>query len=168
MSDRAASRRSGPAWLAVGLLGLVVLLVVATTLLALRVRAEQRTVTARAQAMHAARLEAVNLVTLDYRHLDTDLANVLAGATGDFHDQYAKGAEQVKRVVTANQVTSTGSILESGVVSGDPDSVTILVVVDSTVRNKADQKGQPRHYRMKLEMLRQGSRWRASSLEFVA
>lgn len=168
MSDGASLRRSREAILTVALLIVAVLLVVAATLLALRVRSDQRADAARAEALHAARQEAVNLVTLDYRHVDGDVTSVLAGATGDFREQYAKGATQVKKVVTANQVRSTGSALEAGIVSSDPDSVTVLVVVDSTVRNKADQTGQPRHYRMQLQMVRQGSTWRASSLEFVS
>jgi Mce-associated membrane protein len=161
-------RRPRRALVTVALLVVVVLLVAVATFLGLRVRHDQHAAAARAQALHAARQESVNLVTLDYQHLDADIGNVLSGATGDFHDQYAKGVGQVRRVVTANQVRSTGTVLEAGIVSSDPDSATVLVVVDNLVRNKADQKGQQRHYRMQLQMAREHGRWRASGLEFVS
>lgn len=146
----------------------IVALAAASLLLGRQLRHAQPTDARRDQATHAARLEAINLVTLDYRHIDTDVDNVLAGATGDFRDQYAKDKVKVKDVVIKNEVTSTGNVLESGVVTSDPDSVTVLVVVDSTVHNKASKDAQVRHYRMQLEMSRQGGRWLTSSLEFIS
>jgi hypothetical protein len=43
----------------------------------------------------------------------------------------------------------------------------LLVVADSTVSNKATPTGQRRHYRMQLELRREGGRWLTSNLEFV-
>ncbi|MGB9378399.1 MAG: hypothetical protein WCB04_12895 [Mycobacteriales bacterium] len=167
MSDTTARWRSAQALLPVALLVLVAALVVAAVLLGLPLIKGHRADAARTEAMHAARQESINLVTLDFNRVDADIANVLAGATGDFRDQYSKDADRVKKVVKDNNVRSTGSVLESGVVTSDTDSVTVLVVVDSTVRNKANTKGQLRHYRMQLEMSRVGGHWRASSLQFV-
>ncbi len=149
------------------LIAAVVVLVAAAALLANVLLRAERADQARADAVHAARQQSVNLVTLDHRHIDTDIRNILSGSTGDFHDEYAKDADRVKDVVVKNEVRSTGTVLEAGVVSTDADSVTVLVVVDSVVRNKADQKGQVRHYRIQLEMSRQGSRWLARTLQFV-
>ncbi len=167
MSDDTGVRRVLPLAAAVLVLiaiGLAVLSVVFEN----RVRAAKHVRSAQQAAVHAARQVSVDLVTLDYRHVDTDVRNVLAGATGDFSDQYVKDAPKVKEVVTANQVSSTGNVLESGVVSGDTDSVTVLVVVDSVVRNKANQTGQLRHYRVQLEMSLLKGVWRARSLQFVS
>ncbi len=168
MGDTATPRRSARQFVPAVLLLAVVALVVSAVVLGLRLWEARSADTARSEALHAARQESVNLVTLDFNRVDTDIANVLAGATGDFRDQYAKDAERVKKVVTDNKVRSTGSVLEAGVVSADTDSVTVLVVVDSTVKNKANEKGQLRHYRMQLEMSREGGRWRARSLQFVS
>lgn len=152
---------------AMALVAVIVVLVAGAALLGNVVLRANRAEQARTDAMQAARQEAVNLVTLDHRHVDADVRNILAGSTGEFHDEYARDATRVKQIVTSNQVRSSGDILEAGVVTSDTDSATVLVVVDSTVRNKADQKGQLRHYRIQFEMSRQGSRWLARTLQFV-
>ncbi len=168
MSDTAARWRSSQHLFPAVLLVVVVALVVAAVVFGLRLWEARTAQDARTDALRAARQESINLVTLDHNRIDADIANVLAGATGDFHDQYAKDADRVKKVVKDNLVRSTGTVLEAGVVSADPDSVTVLVVVDSTVRNKANEKGQLRHYRMQLEMSESGGRWRARSLQFIS
>jgi len=169
MSTGATPRRSRQSTVLVVLLVVVALLVASTTFLALTLRADRQEVALRAEAVQAARQEAINLVSIDYTKLEAGIANVLAGATGDFREQYLKGATQVRKIVTDNQVRSTANVLEAGVVlPADPNSVTVLVVVDSTVRNKADQKGQLRHYRIQLQMAKDKGRWRASTLEFIS
>ncbi len=150
------------------LLVVAVLLIGTGAVLGARVVKARHADSARSAALHAARQEAVNLVALDYRHVDADVAGVLGGATGDFHDQYNRDASRVKDVVTANQVRSTGSVLEAGIVSSDAHAATVLVVIDSLVRNKANTTGVLRHYRMQLEMSLQKGHWQARSLQFVS
>jgi Mce-associated membrane protein len=41
------------------------------------------------------------------------------------------------------------------------------VVADSTVSNLNTKSPQPRHYRLQLDLVRQGSRWLTSDLQFV-
>ncbi|PZS35436.1 MAG: hypothetical protein DLM59_03010 [Pseudonocardiales bacterium] len=169
MSNGASLRRSRQPVLVVTLLVVIALLVAGATFLAFTVRVDRQQIAMQAQAVHAARQEAINLVTLDYTSLEADIANVLAGATGDFREQYRKGADQVRKIVTDNQVRSTADVLEAGIVlPADTRSVTVLVVVDSTVRNKADQKGQRRHYRIQLQMAKDKGGWRASTLDFIS
>lgn len=168
MTSDTARWRSAGRFLPAVLLLVVVALVIAAVVLGLRLWEARQAESVRTEAMQAARQESVNLYTLDYNTIDKNIANVLAGATGDFHDQYAKGAAQFKKAVTDNKVRSDATVLEAGVVSADTDSVTVLVVLDSTVRNNADQKGQLKHFRMQLEMSKVDGRWRARSLEFIS
>jgi Mce-associated membrane protein len=165
--DTAARSRRRTQIVAMALVAAIIVLVAAAGLLGNIVLRANRGQQASKDAVQAARQEAVNLVTLDHRHIDDDVRNILTGATGEFHDEYAKDATRVKQIVTTNQVRSSGSILEAGVVTSDADSATVLVVVDSMVRNKADEKGQLRHYRIQFEMSRQGTRWLARTLQFV-
>ena len=58
-------------------------------------------------------------------------------------------------------------MLDAGIVSDDADSARVLVVADSTVTNSADAKPSKRHYRMQLDLVRHGSRWLVSDLQFV-
>lgn len=121
----------------------------------------------RTAVLAAARQQAVNFTTLDYRRLDRDLGRVLAGATGHFRRQFEAGTKDLSALVTRNQAVSRGEVLDAGIVSDDTDSARVLVVADSTVTNIADRTPQKRHYRMQLDLVRQGSRWLVSDLQFV-
>jgi Mce-associated membrane protein len=109
----------------------------------------------------------VNFTTLDYRQLDRDLGRVLDGATGEFRSQFEAGTKDLSELVTANQAVSEGEVLEAGIVSDDADSARVLVVADSTVTNAAETEPQKRHYRLQLDLVRDGERWLVSDLQFV-
>jgi Mce-associated membrane protein len=149
--------------LAVVSVAAVVLAATTTSRLAASTDRDQR----RTAVLGAARQQAVNFTTLDYQHLDRDLRRVLRGSTGDFRSQFRSGTKDLSALVTENKATSQGEVLEAGIVSDDTDSARVLVVADSTVTNSADPKPQKRHYRMQLDLVREGSRWLVSDLQFV-
>jgi Mce-associated membrane protein len=121
----------------------------------------------RADVLHAARQETVNFTTLDYRHLDRDLGRVLRGSTGDFRKQFQAGSKSLTSLVTANKAVAKGEVLDAGLVSSDSDSAVVLVVADSTVTNTANPKGEQRHYRLQLSLVRHQGQWLVSDLTFV-
>ena len=121
----------------------------------------------RAEVLHAARQHTVNFTTLDYRHLDRDLGRVLDGSTGDFRKQFKAGTKNLTELVTANKAVAKGDVLDAGLVSSDSDSAVVLVVADSTVVNTASPKGEKRHYRLQLTLVRHQDRWLVSDLTFV-
>ena len=152
---------------------LAVLAVIAVAAVAVLVTATSRVSAAssrderRTAILSAARQQAVNFTTLDYRHLDRDLGRVLHGATGDFRTQFGSGTKDLTTLVTQNKAVSRGEVLDAGLVTDDPDSARVLVVADSTVTNAAQPKPAKRHYRMQLDMVRKGGRWLVSDLQFV-
>jgi Mce-associated membrane protein len=121
----------------------------------------------RADILQAARQETVNFTTLDYRHLDRDLGRVVGGSTGAFRKQFRAGTKNLTQLVTANKAVAKGSVLDAGLVSSDSDSAVVLVVADSTVINTASPKGELRHYRLQLSLVRQQGHWLVSDLTFV-
>jgi Mce-associated membrane protein len=121
----------------------------------------------RTEVLRAARQHAVNFTTLDYRRLDRDLGRVLDGATGEFRKQFEAGTKDLSELVTANQAVSEGEVLEAGIVTDDEDSARVLVVADSTVNNTGSEEPQRRHYRLQLDLVRDGDRWLVSDLQFV-
>lgn len=121
----------------------------------------------RTAVLQAARQQAVNFTTLDYRELARDLDRVLEGATGQFRSQFESGTEDLSELVTANEAVSEGEVLEAGIVSEDADSARVLVVADSTVTNTADPQPQKRHYRMQMDLVLERGRWLVSDLQFV-
>ena len=146
---------------------LVVAAAVASLVLAPRVSAAQDRGDRDQAILHAARQEAVDFTTLDYRQLDRDLGRVLDGATGSFRSEFQSGTKDLRSVVVAYHTVSTGTVLSAGLVSADADSARVLVVADSLVTNVKDTKGTPRHYRLQLDLVRQHGRWLTTDLQFV-
>jgi Mce-associated membrane protein len=151
----------------VGFSLLLVALLVVAGVLGRRVHGYGSQESSRQAALAAARQTAVDFTTLDYRHGKADLQRVMDGATGDFKEEFGNGFDQLSQVINKNQAVSQGQVLEAGLVESDADSARVLVVADSTVSNKATPTGQRRHYRMQLELRREGDRWLTSNLEFV-
>jgi Mce-associated membrane protein len=121
----------------------------------------------RSAVRQAAARHATDFLTLDYRHVTRDTARVLAGATGEFEQQYSRSLGQLRGLVRRNRSVSTGKVLSAGVVSSDADSARAIVVADSRVRNLATRRPQPRHYRLQIDLARVGERWLVTRLQFV-
>lgn len=159
--------RGRPGWV-VALLGVVVVaLVVGAAVLFPRwqdARAEQAGYD---EVLRAATAEVIAFTTLDYRDIDPSIDRVLAGATGQFRKQFKASREQLVALSKQNESVSEGQVLRAGVVSMDDDSARVIVVADSSVTNVNAPDPQPRHYRLQLDLVRQGDRWLTSGLEFV-
>lgn len=121
-----------------------------------------------AAVLDAARAEALAFTTLDHRSVEEDTARVLEGATGSFKRQFEASLDQLTELATQNESVSKGKVLSAGVVSADADSARVVVVADSTVSNVNTPSPQPRHYRIQMDLVRQGDQWLASDLEFVS
>ncbi|HEV7899310.1 MAG TPA: hypothetical protein VGP31_15870 [Planosporangium sp.] len=121
------------------------------------------------QALAAARQTTVNFVSVSAATVDRDLQRVTAGATGEFKDEFTRGAPQVRAAVVENNVDSRGSVLRTGLVSGDNDSAVVLVAVDVTVKNANAPQGRLSHYRIQVEESKdaKSGRWLVSRLQFV-
>jgi Mce-associated membrane protein len=121
-----------------------------------------------AAVLVAAKREALAFTTLDHRTVEEDTRRVLAGATGSFKKQFEASIEQLTELATQNESVSKGKVLSAGVVSADADSARVVVVADSSVSNVNTPAPQPRHYRIQMDLVRQGDEWLTSSLEFVS
>ncbi|WP_130335776.1 hypothetical protein [Micromonospora kangleipakensis] len=124
---------------------------------------------ARRDAVAAARQASVNFVSVSAASVDRDLQRIVAGATGDFRDEFTRGQAQVRTAVVENKVQSQGSVLRAGLVSGDRRHAVVLVAVDATVRNVKAPDGRPSHYRIQVDLVRDkdSGDWLVSRLQFV-
>jgi Mce-associated membrane protein len=170
-ADANASASTPPARAPVALivvLAVVLALLAAGALVgALKLRDQAQRDDARAAAVGAARQEALNLTSIDGQDIDADLKRVQDGATGGFGKDFATRSKDLKSVLTENAVVAEGHVIDAALVRGDLDTATVLVVVDSTVKNKAVPAGRANTYRMQLDLERHGSRWLTSALQFV-
>jgi len=163
----ASPTRRAPVLLLV-VLGVILALLAAGAIIgAVKLRDAERRDDARDAALGAARQEALNLTSIDGRDIDTDLSRVLNGATGAFAKDFSQRSKDLKTVLAENQVVAEGRVLDAALVRGDLDTATVLVVVDSNVKNKAAPAGRDNTYRMQLDLERHGSRWLTSALQFV-
>ncbi|QIG42970.1 hypothetical protein G5V58_09535 [Nocardioides anomalus] len=122
-----------------------------------------------ADVMAAANQEATAFVNISYEDAQSSIDAVMAGATGDFKEQYAQSTDALVDLLTQNKSVRTGKVLWTGVVAQDPDSATVIVATDGTVQNK--QTGPtPRAeiYRIQLQLVLEKGRWLTSDLQFVS
>jgi Mce-associated membrane protein len=116
----------------------------------------------------AARAETQAFLNVDYTNMDPLMAKVLAGATGSFKQQYAGARANLKASATTALARSTGKVRSVGVGDLTPKTAVVFVAADSQVTNKSTAgKAQPRYYRLKLTMVKQGDAWLTSDLQFV-
>ena len=85
-------------------------------------------------AARAARAEALNLATIDYRTARADLRRILDGATGKLRAQFAEQQPHFADVMRRDKSVSKGDILAVGVVPGFTSArAQVVVAADATV-----------------------------------
>jgi len=148
--------------LLVALVAAVVVLVRSAPAVDEDLTADQREVAA------AARTEALAFLTVDHRNMDPLVDAVLAGATGEFKEQYADQRARLVREAKRTGAISTGEVVALGVGDMDADSATVLVAANSDVsNNRTGEKPQTRYYRLRLDLVREGDRWLTNNVQFV-
>jgi Mce-associated membrane protein len=148
------------------LVALPVLAVLCLVLVGPAWRANQRE-TSRDAALQAARQEAINLVTVNWQSAPSDVAHVLGGATGPFHQEFELNADTFTDIVKKAQVMTTGQVMGAGLDQFAPDTARALVAVHSTVRNTQTPNGEDRDYRIAENLRLIGDRWLVERVEFV-
>ena len=159
----------GGRWAVGGLAVLLVVLLVAIGLVATSSGSVDEALTARQREVAAAaRAEALAFLTVDHEDMDPLIDAVLAGATGDFKEQYESQRDTLTREAVRTRATSTAEVVALGVGDQDEDSAAVLVAANSTVTNTSTgSEGQVRYYRLRLGLVREDDRWLTSSVQFV-
>lgn len=121
------------------------------------------------EALAAAKQTTVDFVSISAATVDADLQRIVAGATGDFKDEFTRGMPQVRAAVVENKVASTGNLLRAGLVSGDLDSAVVLVAIDASVKNTGAPDGRVSHYRIQVDLAvdPESGHWLVARLQFV-
>jgi Mce-associated membrane protein len=146
--------------------GLVVLLAVTGGVLWFGARSASAESATRAEALAAARQEAVNLTSQDYRTVDADLRRMVDGATGQLRADLEQRSAETKQVVVKNKAMARGVAVDAGLVVLDGAAATVVVAVDSTVSSTGAPAAN-RRYRFQLDLTRVGGRWLVANLTAV-
>ena len=159
----------GSRWLAGALaLVLVGLLVAIGLVVRSQGSTDEELTGAHREVARAARTEALAFLTVDHTDMEPLIEAVLAGATGDFKEQYESQRDKLTREAVRTEATSTAEVVALGVGELDDDSAVVLLAANSTVANKrTGNEGQVRYYRLRLDLVREGDLWLTSDVRFV-
>ena len=121
----------------------------------------------RASLVQMGRQGAINLTTIDYQHAEADVQRILDSSTGEFYDEFKSRSAAFVDVVKKAKSSSVGTVTEAGLESTNGSDGQVLVAV--TVKSSSDGKSeeQPRYWRMRLTVSRQGGTVKVSKVDFV-
>lgn len=113
-----------------------------------------------------ARQGAMDLTTIDYAHVDSDVQRILDSSTGKFRDDFQSRSRPFVDVVKQAQSKSEGTIAAAGLESLAGDSARVLVAVavkTTSAGNQSDTKA----WRMRIDVQKVGDSAKMSNVEFV-
>ncbi|MCV7401187.1 mammalian cell entry protein [Mycobacterium fragae] len=117
--------------------------------------------------VQVARQAAVNLTTINYTEVETDIKRILDSATGTFHDDFQNRSQPFVDVVKKVQSKSEGTVAEAGVLSENGDHAQVLVAVSVKTSIAAAPEQEPRRWRLRISVEKAGDSAKISNVEFV-
>jgi Mce-associated membrane protein len=122
-----------------------------------------------ADIIASASTEATAFVNISYDDAQSAIDAVMAGATGDFKDQYAQATDALVKLLTDNKSVRTGKVLWAGVVAQDPDSATVILATSGTVQNtQTGDESRAENYRIQMQLVFDKDKWLTNDLQFVS
>src|SRR5271170_157729 len=115
----------------------------------------------------AARQGVINLTSLDFNNAKEDVQRVLDSATGEFKDDFQRRAEEFESVVKDSKALAQGSVRATAVESMSKDSAVVLVLANERITNSAGAKDDPRAFRFRVTVVRDGDQLKISKVEYV-
>ena len=115
----------------------------------------------------AARQGVINLTSLDFNSAKEDVQRVLDSATGEFKDDFQRRADDFASVVKDSKAVTQGSVRATAVESMSKDSAVVLVLANERITNSAGAKDDPRAFRFRATVVRDGDQLKISKVEYV-
>ena len=149
--------------------GLIIVLVLAGLCGWLGYRAEQARDAERYRAMlvQVAKQGAVNLTTIDYENAESDVRRIIDSATGQFRDDFDMRSAAFIDVVKKAKSKSIGTVTEAGLESLNADGGKVLVSVTVKTVSNGKAEPEPRYWRMRMTMARDGQQAKVANVDFV-
>ena len=115
----------------------------------------------------AARQGVVTLMSLNFNNAKEDVQRIIDNTTGEFKKDFQGQSDAFIQVAQNSKVITEATVSAAAVQSMTKDTATVLVTVTTNVSNKASDKQDPRSWRLKVGMTRDGDRIKLSKVEFV-
>jgi Mce-associated membrane protein len=126
---------------------------------------EQRQRTA--ELMAAARQGVVTMMSLNFNSAQDDVKRIIDNTTGDFRRDFQGQADEFAKVAQASRVITEATVNATAVQSMTNDGGTVLVAVTTQVSNAASKEQEPRSWRLRVDMARDGGQLKLAKVEFV-
>lgn len=117
--------------------------------------------------VQVARQEAVNLTTINYTQVESDIKRILESATGTFLDDFQKRSQPFVDVIKKVQSKSEGTVAEAALTSKTDDEAQVLVAVSVKTSIAAAPEQEPRRWRLRITVQKTSDSAKVSNVEFV-
>ncbi len=168
--DAPKQRRPLKSLLAWGVTAVVVVaLVVAAVVLLLDQQSARERDDRRQAFVDTARQTVLNLTTIHPETAKEDVDRIIAGASGQFLEEFQGREDPFVGVVRDANVTTEGQVVEAGVENGSETSISanVLVAARTMVSSKEQPEPSPRDFRMRVTVSDVDGKLTASKVEFV-
>jgi Mce-associated membrane protein len=115
----------------------------------------------------AAKQGVINLTSLDFTKAKEDVQRVLDSSTGEFRDDFQRRADDFASVVQDSKAVTEGSVAATAVESMSKDSAVVLILANERITNSTGAKDEPRSFRFRVSVIRDGDQMKISKVEFV-
>lgn len=121
---------------------------------------------ARDEALRSGRELVTSVSSLDYHHVDADLARWLDASTGPLHDQLARTDATTKKSLADGGSVATGKVLDAALAELDEHAGTakLLASVEITIAKQGTAPATKRN-RFAAALTRTGQGWKLSALD---
>jgi Mce-associated membrane protein len=107
------------------------------------------------------------LLSIDFKRAKEDVQRIIDNSTGPFKADFQASADGMVKVAQDAKVITTTSVSAAAVQSMTNDSAVVLVAATSKVTNSVGANKEPRTWRLKVNVARDGGRIKLSNVEFV-
>ena len=115
----------------------------------------------------AARDGIVALLSIEHTRAQADVQRVLDLSTGQFHDDFARSADDFVKTAQDSQAVTKGSVNFAALEKVDGDQAVVLIAAVSEVSNVGGARQDPRPFRISVTVTRHGEECKMSDVEFV-
>lgn len=117
--------------------------------------------------VQVARQGALNLTTIDYTRVESDVRRILDSSTGTFRDDFEQRSQPFIDVVKKAQSKSEGSVTAAGLETRDGNHAQVLVAVLVKTSNAGAPEQDPRRWRMRITVEKVSDGAKVSDVKFV-
>ncbi|KZS51710.1 hypothetical protein A4G26_20030 [Mycobacterium kansasii] len=117
--------------------------------------------------LRVGRQGAVNLTTIDWQNVNSDIQRILDSATGPFYDDFSKRSQPFIDLVKKMQSKSVGTVTEAGLESVSRNEARVLVAVSVKTSNLGAEDQPLRAWRMRIDVQKVDDGAKVSNVLFV-